>query len=258
MNKTVLITGASSGIGLEFSKIFAMNGYNLVLVSQNKEKLEKAKSIISMENNKVEIVTIAKNLATPSAPKEIFDYTQQNSINIDILVNNAGIQVYGNFHDVNIEDTINLMYVNMFAMTKLTRLYIDGMIKRREGKILNLASTGAFQPCPLNSAYCASKAFVLHLSEGIGEELKGTGVTVTTLCPGATKTNFAKRANIENIKIFKGNLLDPSRVAEIGYRALMKGKSVVITGLSNKLVAESVRFIPRSMVTKIGMNMMKE
>lgn len=258
MNKTVLITGASSGIGLEFSKVFARKGYNLVLVSQNKENLEKAKSIISMENNKVQIVTVAKNLADPSVPREVFDYTEINSINIDILVNNAGIQVYGNFHDVDIENTVNLMYVNMFAMTKLTRLYVDGMIKRGEGKILNIASTGAFQPCPLNSAYCASKAFVLHLSEGIGEELKGTGVTVTTLCPGATRTNFAKRANIEGIKIFKGKLLDASRVAEIGYKALMKGKSVVITGFSNKLVAESVRFIPRSMVTKIGMNMMKE
>lgn len=258
MNKTVLITGASSGIGLELSRVFARDGYNLVMVSKNEENLEKAKSMICIEDNKVQILTIAKDLADPSAPKEIFDYTQQNSINIDILINNAGIQVYGNFHDANIEDTLSLMYVNMVAMIKLTRLYVDGMIERREGKILNLASTGAFQPCPLNSAYCASKAFVLNFSEGIGEELKGTGVTVTTLCPGATRTNFAKRANIEDIKIFRGKLLEPSKVAEIGYKALMKSKSVVVTGISNKLIAESIRFMPRSMVTKIGMNIMKK
>jgi len=258
MNKTVLITGASSGIGLELSKIFARNNYNLVLVSQNEENLEKAKSIIHEENTKIEIYSIAKDLSKTSAPQEIFEYTLKNSIQVDILVNNAGIQVYGNFHDANIDDILNLMNVNMFAMTKLTRLFVDGMIKRGDGKILNLASTGAFQPCPLNSAYCASKAFVLYLSEAMGEELKGTGVTITTLCPGATRTNFAKRAKIENIKLFRGKLLEPSKVAEIGYKALMKGKSVVITGLPNKLLAQSVRFIPRSMVVKIGMDMMKK
>jgi hypothetical protein len=258
MNKTALITGASSGIGLELSKIFARNNYNLVLVSQNEENLKKAISIIHKENTKIKIHAIAKDLSKISAPQEIFEYTLKNSIQVDILVNNAGIQVYGNFHDTNIDDILNLMNVNIFAITKLTRLFVDGMIKRGHGKILNLASTGAFQPCPLNTVYCASKAFVLYISEAIGEELKGTGVTVTALCPGATRTNFAKRAKIENIKLFRGNISEPSKVAEIGYKALMKGKSVAITGVYNKLVAQSVRFIPRSMVIKIGMNMMKE
>jgi short-subunit dehydrogenase len=258
MNKTVLITGASSGIGLELSRLFARNNYNLVIVSQNTENLEKAKSIIHKENTKIEVYVIAKDLSKASAPEEIFEFTVKNSIQVDILVNNAGIQVYGKFHEANIADILNLMNVNMFAITKLTRLFVDGMIKRGNGKILNLASTGAFQPCPLNSAYCASKAFVLYLSEAMGEELKGTGVTITTLCPGATRTNFAKRAKIEDIKLFRGKLLEPSKVAGIGYKALMKGKSVVITGLSNKLLAQAVRFIPRSMVKKIGMNMMKK
>lgn len=258
MNKTVLITGASSGIGLEISKIFARNNYNLVLVSQNEENLKKTINIIRKENTEITIYAIAKDLSKTSAPHEILEYTLKNSIQIDILVNNAGIQVYGNFHDTKIEDILNLMNINMFAMTKLTRLFVDGMIKRGHGKILNLASTGAFQPCPLNAVYCASKAFVLHMSEAIGEELKGTGVTITTLCPGATRTNFAKRANIENIKLFRGKLLEPSKVAEIGYKALMKGKSVVITGIVNELIAQSVRFIPRSMVIKFGMNVMRE
>lgn len=256
MNKTALITGASSGIGLELSKIFARNNYNLVLVSQNEENLKKAASIISKENAKIEIYTVARDLSKVSAPQEIFEYTLKNSIHVDILVNNAGIQVYGNFHDVNMTDTLNLMNVNMFAMIQLTKLFVDGMIKRGHGKILNLASTGAFQPCPLNAVYCGSKAFVLYVSEAIGEELKGTGVTITTLCPGATRTNFAKRAKIENTKLFRGKLLESSKVAEMGYKALMRGKSVVITGIANKLVAQSVRVIPRNMVVKIGMNMM--
>lgn len=258
MNKAVLITGASSGIGFELSKLFVKKGYNLVMVSKSKENLEKAKKMICRENPKVKVYTIAKDLAETGASEEIFEYTEKNSIQIDILVNNAGIQVYGNFHEVNLDSTLNVMNVNIFAMTKLTRLFVDGMLKRGDGKILNLASTGAFQPCPLNSVYCASKAFVLYLSEGMREELKGTGVTVTALCPGATRTNFAKRADIEDIKLFKGRLLEPSTVAKIGYKALMKNKSVVITGLYNNILAESVRFMPRNLVVKVGMGMMKK
>ncbi|QAA30467.1 SDR family NAD(P)-dependent oxidoreductase [Clostridium manihotivorum] len=151
-----------------------------------------------------------------------------------------------------------MMSINIFALTKLTRLYVDGMIKRRYGKILNLGPTGSFQPVPLNSVYCASKAFVLHFSEAIRYELKGTAVTVTTLCPGATKTNFAKRANIEDIKLFKNKLLKPNYVAEIGYKALEKNKSVVITGFYNKILVQSIRVMPRSMIIRIGMNMMRK
>lgn len=258
MSETVLITGASSGIGLELSKLFARKGYNLVMVSQREENLEKAKMLVCKENSKVKILTIAKDLVEASTPKEIFEYTKNNSIHIDILVNNAGIQVYGNFYNIDIEDTLNLMYVNMVALTKLTRLYVEEMVKVGSGKILNLASTGAFQPCPLNAVYCASKAFVLNFSEAIGEELKGTGVSVTTLCPGATRTNFAKRAHIEDIKLFSERVMEPSKVALIGYNALMKKKSVVVTGIYNKLLAESVRFIPRNMIIKIGGYMMQK
>lgn len=258
MNKTALITGASSGIGLELCKIFARSNYNLIMVSQNVERLEKAKAIVLRENSKVKIINIAKNLSEPLSAEDIFNYTEKNLIQIDILVNNAGIQVYGNFHEVNVDETLNMMYLNMFSLTKLTSLYVKGMVERGYGKILNLGSTGSFQPCPLNSVYCASKAFVLHFSEGIREELKGTGVTVTTLCPGTTNTNFAKRANIEDIKLFRGKLLSASDVAEMGYKALMNNKSVVITGMNNKIMAWLVRFIPRNVVTKLGMNMMKK
>jgi short-subunit dehydrogenase len=257
-NKTVLVTGASSGIGLELSKIFVRNNYDLVMISQNEENLNKARNVISRENNSAKIYTITKDLSDAAAASDIYEYTRSKQINIDILVNNAGIQVYGNFHEVSEDEIIKLMYVNMYTVTCLTRKYVDDMVKRGEGKVLNIASTGAFQACPLNAAYCASKSYVLHLSEAIGEELKGTGVSVTTLCPGATNTNFAKRANIEDIKLFKGKLLNAAKVAAIGYNALISNKSVAITGLSNMLMAESVRFMPRWLITKVGMNIMKK
>lgn len=258
MRKTVLVTGASSGIGLELSKIFARNNYNLIMISQNEENLKTAKALVCKENCEVQVITIAKNLSNQSAAEEIFNYTEKNNIQIDILVNNAGVQVYGNFHEEKMENTLDMMYLNIFTLTKLTRLYVDGMVKRGYGKILNLGSTGSFQPVPLNAVYCASKAFVLNFSEAIAEELKGTGVTVTALCPGATKTNFAKRAHIEDIKLFRGKLLKASKVANIGYKALMKGKPVVIAGTYNKTITEAVRLMPRRLVTKVGMNMMRK
>lgn len=258
MKRTVLITGASSGIGLELSKIFAKNNYDLVMISQNEENLAKAKNEICKITNSAKIYTFTKDLSEPTAACDIYEFTKSKQIQVDILVNNAGIQVYGNFHDVKEDELMKLMYVNMFALTGLTKKYVDDMVKRGEGKILNVASTGAFQACPLNSVYCASKSYVLHLSEAIREELKGKGVTVTTLCPGATRTNFAKRAHIEDIKLFNGKLLDAGKVATIGYNALMNNKSVAITGLSNLLLVESVRLMPRNIVTKIGMNIMKK
>jgi short-subunit dehydrogenase len=254
--KTVLITGASSGIGFELSRIFANNGYNLVLISQNEGNLNKAVSKLREQNRNIQIIPLPMDLSQPSSPQEIYSFIKGKSLQIDVLVNNAGIQVYGNFHETILEDNIELMYVNMFALTKLTRLFLDDMVKRREGKILNLASTGAFQPCPLNAVYCASKAFVLHFSEGIAEELRGSGVTVTALCPGATRTNFAKRAKIEDTRMFSGSLMEPCKVAEIGYSSLMKGRAVVVAGIGNKLMTESIRLSPRSMVTKLGRQLM--
>ncbi|MTI56428.1 MAG: SDR family NAD(P)-dependent oxidoreductase [Geosporobacter ferrireducens] len=127
------------------------------------------------------------DLSQPSSPQEIYTYSKENAITVNILVNNAGIQVYGNFHEVVLADYMRLMSVNTNAMVVLTGLFVKDMWARKSGRILNIGSTGSFRPCPLNAIYCASKAFVLHFSEAIAEKLKGTGVTVTTLCPGATK-----------------------------------------------------------------------
>lgn len=254
--QTALITGASSGIGFELSRIFAKNGYDLVLISQNEENLKEAVFRLHEQDRNVKIIPLAKDLSQPSSPQEIYGFIKEKSIQVDVLANCAGIQVYGNFHETNLEDNIKLMSINMFALTKLTRLFLDDMVKRSSGKILNVASTGAFQPCPLNAVYCASKAYVLHFSEGIAEELRGLGVTVTTLCPGATKTNFAKRANIEDTRMFSSNLMEPGKVAKIAYSAVMKGRAVVIPGIRNRILAESIRFSPRSMVTKLGKQIM--
>lgn len=254
--ETVLITGASSGIGYELSKIFARNGCRLVLVSQNEENLKRAADgIRGAEATGAEIILMPKDLSLPSSPEEIFNELQKRSVQADILVNNAGIQVYGPFHETSLEDDMRLISVNMLALTKMTKLFLKGMVERGHGKILNVGSTGSFQPCPLNSIYCAGKAYVLHFSEGIAEELRGTGVTITTLCPGPTRTNFAKRANIEDIRLFRG-VMDAALVAEIGYRALMRGKRVVVAGFLNKVSAFSVRFSPRSLVTKAAYYLM--
>ncbi|MBE6035289.1 MAG: SDR family oxidoreductase [Clostridiales bacterium] len=255
MNKTALITGASSGIGFALAGTFAQNGYNLVLVSQNEKNLNDAFSKLKKQYIKVKINTFASDLSKTDSPQMIYDFVKGKAIEVDVLVNCAGIQVYESFHERDITDTLQLMQVNMFAPVVLTKLFLEDMVKRKKGKILNVASTGAFAPCALNAAYCASKAFIMHFSEGIAEELKGSGITVTTLCPGATKTNFAKRANIEDTKMFS-NTMKSDKVATVAYKALEKGKPIVIPGINNNLLTFSIRFMPRQMVAKMGGQMM--
>ncbi|NOX88300.1 MAG: SDR family oxidoreductase [Calditrichaeota bacterium] len=251
MNKTALITGASSGIGLELAKLFAKENYNLVLVARNKDKLEQSARELTEKNN-ISITVIAKDLSVRTSPKEIFDELKEKSVPVDILVNNAGFQVYGLFSETDLERELNLIQVNLVSLVVLTKLFAAEMLKRGGGKILNVGSTGSFMPVPMNAIYCATKAFVLSFSEGVAKDLEGSGITVTTLCPGATKTEFAKRAQMEHIRLFNMMVMDSAKVAEIGYRGLMKGKKVVVAGLSNKLTVFSVRFTPRNLVVKLG------
>lgn len=256
--RTALITGASSGIGFELSKIFARNGHDLILVSQNKGRLESAARIISEQHPEAQITPIPKDLSLPESTDEIFELVEKKSIDVDILVNNAGIQIYGPFLETSLEDNLKSMFINMVALTKLTKLFLEGMVKRGQGKILNIGSTGSFQPVPLGSVYSASKAYVLHFSEAIGEELRDTGITVTTLCPGATGTNFAKRSGVENTRLFKKHTMEAKKVAEIGYKALIRGKRLAIPGFSNRIAALGVRFAPRKIVVKISKHLMSK
>jgi len=251
MNKTVLITGASVGIGYELSKIFSKNSYNLVLVARNKQRLETLAK--EMENQHgIQAKVIQKDLSIPSASQELYDEIVAEGITIDVIVNNAGFGINGKFTDLSAIKHMALIQLNIAALTLLCKLFGTDMVKRRSGSILNVASTAAFQAGPFMSTYYASKAYVLLLSEGLNNELAKDGVNVTVLCPGPTQTEFAVRADMSNTKI--ANVpwtMNAAEVAEIGFSGLMKGKRVVIPGLMNKLLAFSVRFTPRSVITMI-------
>ncbi len=253
--KTALITGASSGIGLEFAKMMAQDGVNLVLVARSETKLaELAAYIRNSYGIKVDI--LVKDLSRPEAPAEVFQYTKSKGLEVDYLVNNAGFGDFGFFWETDWDKSVQMIQLNMTALTSLCHLYLPEMVKRKSGRILNVASTAAFQPGPTMAVYYATKAYVLHFSEAIANELEGTGVTVTTLCPGPTESNFQQAAAMEESKLVKGKKMPSSaQVAAYGYQAMLKGKTVAIHGLSNYLLANSVRFTPRSWVVKLVRSM---
>jgi hypothetical protein len=248
--KTALITGASGGIGYELAKLFARDKHALVLVSRSGLKLQQAAAELQKLGSP-QVTVIPKDLAALEAPDEIFAETERRKIQIDFLVNNAGFGERGPFTKTNLDNELEMVQVNIVALMHLTKLYLPGMVHRRFGRIMQVASTAAFQPGPFMAVYYATKAFVLSFSEALWEELGGTGVTVTALCPGATETSFAQRAGMLNSRLFKMRVMDVGPVAEEGYRAMMQGRSLVITGLRNRLMAFSIRFAPRSVVLKV-------
>ena len=262
--KTALITGASFGIGLEFARIFAREGYNLVLVARSADKLRQLASELEKSHGTRSLI-LAVDLTEPGAPAYVLDQTTRADIQVDVLVNNAGFGQYGLFAENDLEECLRQIQLNVTTLTHLTRLYLPAMVERAKvettterksggilGGILNVASTAAFQPGPLMAVYFATKAYVLHFSEALANELDGSGVTVTALCPGATATEFHKRANATGMNLLKFGAMDARSVAEGGYRALMAGKPVVISGFKNWLLAQSVRFSPRRLVTAIA------
>jgi uncharacterized protein len=251
MNETALITGASSGIGYELTKLLAGDRCNLVLVARSESKLQEIASELT-EQFGISVKVIAKDLAVPTSPEEIWQELQKTGIAIDILVNNAGFATYGLFAETELQPELNMMQVNMVTLTHLTKLLLPGMLERKTGKILNIASTAAFQPGPLMAVYYATKAYVLSFSEALANELQGTGVTVTVLCPGPTASGFQARASMENSKLVKNKaIMDAQEVAAIGYRALNNNQTVIIPGWKNKFLALTVRFTPRNLITKI-------
>jgi hypothetical protein len=249
---TVLVTGASSGIGRALAEEFANHGYDIVLVARNVAKLTEVENELG---SKVSARIILKDLAVPSAPKEIYDQLRAENINIDVLVNCAGFGLTGQFSKTDIQSELDMLQVNIVALTYLTKLFLIDMMMRREGKILNVASTAAFEPGPLMSVYHATKAYVLNFSEAIAEEVKGCGVTVTTLCPGPTKTGFSDTARNDQSRLFVEKAFirvqNPKTVAKVAYAGLMKGSPVVIPGFTNKLVPLAAKLVPRRMLLKI-------
>jgi hypothetical protein len=250
-SQTVLITGASGGIGYELGKLFARDHHNLVLVARSADRLSEVAAELSHFGGTVR--TVALDLATLPAPKFLFDQLNRENIAVDILINNAGFGAFGEFAAMPEEEILGQIQLNITALTHLTRLFLAPMLTRRRGRIMNVASTAAFQPGPLMAVYYATKAYVLSFSEALANELRGSGVTMTCFCPGATNTGFAKRAGNEESRLFKQiGGMNAEIVARDGYRGLMKGKTVVISGTHNWLVAESVRFAPRKMVTAVS------
>jgi len=255
--KTALITGASFGIGLELARIFAREGYSLVLVARTADRLRQLASELE-KNHGTRSLILATDLTDPGASAYVLDQTTRSDIQIDVLVNNAGFGQYGKFAENDLEECLRQIQLNITTLTHLTRLYLPAMIERKTGKILNVASTAAFQPGPLMAVYYATKAYVLHFSEALANELRGTGVTVTCLCPGPTATEFQKRANLAGTRLAKLGSMDAHTVAEDGYRGLITGKPVVISGFRNWLVAQSIRFAPRRMVTAVARKLQEE
>lgn len=255
---TVLITGSANGIGYQLARIFAHEHYNLVLVDRLAEKLNKI-AIEFQQEFGISVKPIIKDLSLSTSPEEIFTELQQAGIKIDILVNNAGFGTYGLFNETNLNIELEMLQVNLVCLTHLTKLFLKEMVKEGKGKILNVSSAAAFQPGPLMAVYFATKAYVLSFSEAIANELEGTGVTVTVLCPGSTISAFHERTGMADSKLLKGKkMMDAETVAQMGYNALIKGKTIVIPGFMNKLMSKCVRFIPRKLVTKIVRSMQED
>src|ERR1700691_3725627 len=221
--RTALITGASFGIGLELTRIFAREGYNLVVVARTADKLRQLASELEKAHGTRSLI-LAIDLTDPGAPAYVLDQTTRADLQIDVLVNNAGFGQYGPFVENDLEECLRQIQLNVTTLTHLTRLYLPPMIERKSGRVLNVASTAAFQPGPLMAVYFATKAYVLHFSEALANELNGTGVSVTCLCPGATATEFHKRANATGQRLLKFGSMDARTVAEAGYRAMVAGK----------------------------------
>src|SRR5882724_11558985 len=255
---TALITGASGGIGYELAKLFAKGGHNLVLVARSGPKLAQVADELQRHFG-ITVKPVSLDLADPAAPQLLFDQLQREGIAVDILVNNAGYGKLGGFAEVPVEESLGQIQLNLAALTYLTKLFLGPMLERRSGKIMNVASTAGFQPGPRMAVYYATKAYVISFSEALANELAGQGVTVTCLCPGPTATGFADRAGNDKSRLFKqARPMDAKTVARKGYRGLMAGKTLVIPGLKNWLLAESLRISPRKVVTAVSRRLMDE
>ena len=248
---TALITGASNGIGLELAKIHASKGGDLVLVARNKSKLDELKHELETKFN-IKVYTIGKDLSASNAAKEVYDETSKQQIKIEYLINNAGFGDFGFFAETDWNKELQMINLNITTLTQFTKLYLQDMLKRKSGKIMNVASTAAFQSGPTMAVYYATKAYVLSFSEAVDNEARDQGISITALCPGATESGFQAAASMEESNLVKGRKLPGSKeVAEYGYAAMLKGKTVAIHGFMNWIMANSVRFIPRSIVVKV-------
>ena len=250
-SKTALITGASSGLGVHFARLFAQAGYNVVLVARREKNLLSLKSEIENDFG-VKAYVFAQDLSVSDSATAVYEYTESEGITVSALVNNAGFGDFGKFNDLAWQKQSDMIQVNITTLVQLTKLYLPKMLEKNDGKILNVASIAAFESGPLLSTYYASKAYVLSFSEALAVELKNTGVKVSVLCPGPTETGFEDAAGAKASSLFKNlKVANADKVAEYGFKKLMRGKVVAIPGFSNKLLPFAVRFAPRAMVRNL-------
>lgn len=256
--KTAVITGASSGIGLELAQLFAQDGIAPTLVARSETKLQQLADKLKDEYG-VEAQVIPMDLSKQEAPEQLFKACEERQLEVDYLINNAGFGDFGEIHQTDYQKMGNMIMLNIFALTALSRLFSQAMVERGQGHILNVASTAAFQPGPTMAVYFATKAYVLSFSEGIRHELKKYGIYVTCLAPGATETGFQESADLEGSGLFKDKKLPSAQeVAAFGYKAMKKGKGTVVHGTLNRFLAFTTRFTPRSVTAKISEQLMKK
>jgi short-subunit dehydrogenase len=254
MSQTVLITGASGGIGYELAELFARDKHNLILIARSENKLQQIADTFHHTYG-VNVTVIVKDLTVPNAAHDIYEEVHTAGLAVDILVNNAGFGLFGEFVETDLQEEVDMIQVNITALTQLTKLFLRDMVRRKQGRIMNVASMAAFQPGPLMAVYYATKAYVLSFTEALENELRGTGVTVTALCPGPTRTNFDMRANLGESKLFKSGVMGVQAVAKAGYEGLWRGKTIVVPGIQNLLLTKLVGFVPRKLVTRIVRSM---
>lgn len=249
-NKYTLITGATSGIGYELAKLFAKDKNDLIIVARDAGRLNEVKAELEQISS-IRVHSVEADLKLEASVEKIIKFVDENNLTVENLVNNAGFGSFGHFHEVDTEKDLDMIKVNIYALTRLTKSFLPKIIELGKGGVLNVASTAAFAPGPKMSVYYATKAYVLSLTEALGEELKGTNIKITALCPGPVKTNFQSRAEVLKSEKAKKYMMDAKTVAYIGYKDYFKGKLIVIPGLKNKFMIQALRIAPRSVIRKI-------
>lgn len=244
-----LVTGGGSGLGYEFAKLLVRDGYEVILVGRDEKRLQVATAELR-GSGRATIRIYPADLATSDGVQKLWHQLEKDQISVDILINNAGVGMTGQFAELDGKNQLGMLQLNVTSLTELTRLVLPGMLERKKGKILNIASTAAFQPGPFMAIYYASKAYVLSFSEALWEETRGTGVTVTALCPGPTATGFQARAALGESLLFQGSMMAAEKVVEIGYQAMLTGRRTVVAGFRPWLGSWIVRFIPRWLVLR--------